>query len=87
MLTFDCNCSPPLFVAGIGGHVFSSTTFAVDPGMGDHISHKINHSRRRPNARAREGRTSKGEKCIVFRALRVRSPMLFLARVALRTAF
>ena len=59
-------------IAGTGGHVFFSTTFAVDPGMGDHVSHKINHSRRHPNARAKEDRTSKGIKCIVLRALRVR---------------
>ncbi len=61
-----------LITGAPGGFIFLSTSFAVDPGMGDHISHKINHSRVHPNAEAREARTSHGVRCIVLRAKRVR---------------
>ena len=54
-----------------GGYIFFASTFAVDPGDGAHISHKINHSRSCANTIATQDWTSKREPCIVLRAKKV----------------
>ena len=54
------------------GFIFFGRTFAVDPGHGGHISHKVNHSRKRANAVATQGRAQDGP-CIVLSAKRVKS--------------
>ena len=54
------------------GVIFFSTTFAVDPGEGSHLSYKINHSKLRTNCRAVATTTASAESCIVLRATRVR---------------
>ena len=71
LIVFLTNKLTASHTARDGGHVFFAATFAVDPGKGDHLSHKINHSRRRPNARSRIGKTSDGTPCILIRAMRV----------------
>ena len=55
----------------MGGYIFEGKEFAVDPGDGEHISHKVNHSRRAANAESRPAKTSNNERCIVLRARRV----------------
>ena len=71
MYSFQDPRSPP-------GYVFFATGFAVDAGNGDHISHKINHSRRKANVKPTVCKTSQGEHCIVLQAMKVsRSCVLF----------
>jgi ribosomal protein L28 len=48
--------------------LFFTGTFVVDPGIGAHISHKINHSKRRANI---QPIVMKKEKAIVFQTIRV----------------
>lgn len=57
------------------GVIFFARRFAVDPGEGAHISHKINHSAELPNLRAvaRRSDDDGGERVIFFLAARVRS--------------
>lgn len=51
--------------------IFFTRRFAVDPGDGEHISYKINHSATRANLCARADKNEDGDDIIVFRAARV----------------
>ena len=52
--------------------IFFARGFAVDPGDGEDVSYKINHSVLRANLRATTARMADGTRGILFRALRVR---------------
>lgn len=54
------------------GVIFFAGSFAVDPGKGEHVSYKINHSATRPNLRATTAKASDDSDMVVLRASRVR---------------
>ncbi len=57
--------------SGPQGNVFFGRGFAVDPGLGNHLSHKVNHSRLRANVRAVADGGRGARRGIVLIALRV----------------
>ena len=60
------------------GIIFFARTFCIDPGDGEDISYKINHSVKRANLRAVVEQGDSGEHIIVFRAARVCRAMGFV---------